>query len=277
MIINSASDIKYFSRLLNLYFSININAKNKYKFKVWDLGMSKIQFFILKKMKIDVINIPNFVPFWNICYTWKPFIYKFANEKTFFYLDAGCTVNKDLNEIYQIIEKDGYFFVGQGQELKDIVPSDFSQFFNLNNFNEKAKVFAAGIIGINKEIPINNYIIDKIYEQAKGGFCLGFSKNEIHRDLNNINIIRDCPTFRHDQSVVNSVFRNYLNHIVVHEEKKYASTTLNTDCVIYNQRKKNYTYFFKYVTVFKLILFFYCFFLDGYIVAKYQFGKLIKQ
>lgn len=275
MLLNSSSDSRYFSRVLNLYFSLLYNSKKKCKLRVWDLGMTQLQVAILKFFKIEVIKVPEFVPFWNLCYTWKPYIYKYTDELNFLYLDAGCTIKKDISEIFHIIENDGYFFVGQGQALKDIIPKDFNDIILLNEKNENSIVFAAGIIGINKRLKINNKIIDTIFDLAKNGYCLGFSYNEIHRDVTKLTIVRNCPIFRHDQSIVNAVFRNHLDEIVVHEEKTFASTFSTKDCIIYNNRKHNYTYFFKNSSVFKIILFFYCYFFDKYNFVKSHFLKYI--
>ena len=236
----------------------------------------RCKFVILKKLNIDVVNIPEFVPFWNVCYTWKPYIYKNANEDIFFYLDAGCTVNNEISKIFDYIEKDGYFFVSQGRELHEIIPSDFKNIIIPKKTHEHTTVFAAGIIGINKKISLNNIIIDIIYELTEKGYCLGFSKNEMHRDTNNLNIIRDCIIFRHDQSIVNYVFRNYLPEIVIHDAKIYASTILTSDCIIYNQRNFNYKFFFINLSAFKILLFLYCFILDLGITFKNKLKKLFK-
>lgn len=276
MLLNSSSDSRYFSRVLNLYFSLLYNSKKKCKLRVWDLGMTQLQVAILKKIKIEVIKVPEFAPFWNLCYTWKPYIYKYTNEMNFLYLDAGCTIQKDISEIFQIIENDGYFFVGQGQALKDIIPKDFNDIILLNEKNENSIVFAAGIIGINKRLNVNNKIINRIFDLAKNGYCLGFSRNEIHRDITNLRIVRNCPIFRHDQSIVNAVFRDYLDEIVVHEEKTFASTISTKDCIIYNNRKYNYTYFFKNGSLLKTILFIYCIFLDKYNLVKSHSLKYYK-
>lgn len=277
MLVNSSSDSKYFSRVLNLYFSLLYNNEKECKLKVWDLGMTKFQIGILKKLKIDVIKIPKFVDHWNLCYTWKPYIYKYSNESIFLYLDAGCTINKDLSRIFELIENDGYFFVSQGQQLKDIIPTEFNDLNFLNNKNINSIVFAAGIIGINKNVKINNEIIERIYDLATMGYCLGYSKNEIHRDVTNLNIIRDCSVFRHDQSIVNAVFRKYLDEIVVQDASIYASTSLSSDCIIYNNRKLNYSYFFKNISIAKLFLFIFCYFIDLFHALEYQLNKYINK
>jgi hypothetical protein len=185
------------------------------------------------------------VPHWNLCYSWKPYIYKYSEEANFLYFDAGCTINGDISKIYDLIQENGYFFVNQGQKLKDIIPTEFSKFNFLTDSNQDSTVFAAGIIGINKESLLNRKIIETIFELAKEGYCLGFSKNEKHRDFTNLNIVRNCSSFRHDQSIVNAVFRKYLDQIEVQDANIYASTTLTPDCVIYNNRKLNYFYFLK--------------------------------
>ena len=276
MLLNSSSDSRYFSRVLNLYFSLLCNCEKNCKLRVWDLGMTQLQAAILNKLKIEVIKIPEFVSYWNLCYTWKPYIYKYTDELNFFYLDAGCTVNNDISEIFNLIETDGYFFVNQGQKLKDVIPPNFNELIVLNKENENSLVFAAGIIGINKKLEINKEIIDVIFDLAKKGYCLGYSKNEIHRDLTKLNIIRNCSKFRHDQSVVNAIFRSYLDEIIVHDANIYASTTLTSDCIIYNQRKLNYKYFYKKVSLIKILLYIYCIFLDKYNLIKSYFVKYIK-
>lgn len=277
MLINTSSDSRFFSRVLNLFFSISCNSNKTFKLRVWDIGMNKFQCFILKKLNIDVVKIPEFVPFWNVCYTWKPYIYKNTNEDIFFYIDAGCTINNEISIIFDFIENDGYFFVSQGRELYEIIPSDFKNIIKLNKSHDYSTVFAAGIIGINKKITLNNNIVDTIYELTQKGYCLGFSKNEIHRDTNNLNIIRDCRIFRHDQSIINAVFRSYLDEFVIHDANIYASTTLTSDCIIYNQRKYYYKYFFKKLSIIKIVLFIYCYILDSFMFIYQNIKKIIKK
>ena len=274
MIINSSSDSKYFSRLLNLYFSLAYNFKVEFRFKVWDLGMTNFQVKVLGYFDIEVVKIPPFVPHWNLCYSWKPYIYKYSEEAIFLYFDAGCTINGDLSKIYDLIQKNGYFFVNQGQKLKDIIPTEFSKFNFLTDSNQDSTVFAAGIIGINKESLLNRKIIETIFELAKEGYCLGFSKNEKNRDFTNLNIVRNCSSFRHDQSIVNAVFRKYLDQIEVQDANIYASTTLTPDCVIYNNRKLSYYYFLKNISFLKFLLFFYCYFFDILNTILFQIKKI---
>ena len=138
-------------------------------------------------------------------------------------------------------------------------------------------MFAAGIIGINKKLNINRLIIDKIFDFTIKGYCLGYSISESNRDINNLNIIRNCQTFRHDQSIVNGVFRKHLNFIVIQDANLFASTSLTNNCIFYNQRKISYTYFFKRPNFFKILLFIYCFFIDTHFFLKRYINALLNK
>ena len=260
-VLNTSSDSKYFSRVLNLIFSVKFYSSSV-KFKVWDLGLTKFQKFILHKLGLELVNIPPCCNFWNKCYTWKPYIYKFSEDKIFFYLDAGCSVHFDIVEIFEILINDNFFFVNQGQKISNICPSDYVQLFGLKSEHLNSLVFAAGIIGFNKNSKLVKDILDITFEHALNGKCLGYSKSEISLDTNKIGIIRDCDKFRHDQTVINCVVRTNVPEIVVQDASLYASLEKHIGVKIHNHRKVNYEFYFLNKSFLKYLLFCYCFIND---------------
>jgi len=239
--INTSADSLYFSRVINLIGSVRKNFDPNVNIVVWDLGLTNIQKYILKLIGVNVRTINQKTKHWKQCYTWKLYVYQQSPQDVFFHLDAGNVVLKDLSPIFTEIEKNGMFLIDQGQTIKDIVPSDYVALFNPHaNLNDK--IFAAGNIGLNKNNDLIKCVIDDAYNAAVEGYCLGYSESEQFRDTENINIVRDCKVFRHDQSVINIIMTKYFNKITVHNHEVYSAVDLTDSAYIYNQRGYNYKY-----------------------------------
>ncbi|WP_217521682.1 hypothetical protein [Vibrio metschnikovii] len=275
--VSSSSDSKYFSRLLNLIGSINKSNDCISSIEVWDLGLTKLQKRILTQHGISIKSISNFTPHWNQCYTWKLFVFKNSDSKLFLHLDAGNIVKGDLLHVFEKISRDGYFLIDQGQRLSDITPYDYKLKFNpVVNINDS--VFAAGNIGLNKSRKDILAAIDDAYKAAVDGFCLGFSEIEMYRDTDGIGIKRNCKIFRHDQTVINLIFRKWIRIEKIHDHKIYASIMKNSESVIFNNRGYSYDYisYFSENKFYKFFLPLYCHLIDTKIRATALFKRIIR-
>jgi hypothetical protein len=240
-VLNTTADATYFSRVLNLIGSVRRHSESPPAIRVWDLGLTPLQKSILSTLDVQLASIPKFSSWWNLCYSWKPYVYQHCPDELFLHLDAGNTVLSDLNDIFDTIELEHHFLVDQGQTLQAICPPDFVEKFN-NSIDLSDAVFAAGNIGLDKGQPDISKAISEIYNAAMAGYCLGFSKSEAFRDIYNLNIIRDCEKFRHDQTVANLIIRKYFPSARLHDHKYFAAIENGQGVKIYNQRGYNYTY-----------------------------------
>ena len=260
--INTSADNLYFSRVINLIGSIRKNYDSNIRITVWDLGLTKMQKYILKLIDVNIGMINKNTPHWNQCYSWKLYVYQQSTEDVFFHLDAGNVVLKNLNNIYHEIEEKGMFLIDQGQKVRDIVPIDYIALFN-PQAELSDDVFAAGNIGLNKKNPKISKVINEAYCASVDGYCLGYSKSELHRDINGINITRDCNVFRHDQSVINIIMRKHFKTLYLHSHDIYASITKTNKTSVFNSRGYHYGFILNSSSrMISVPLFLYCYFFD---------------
>lgn len=208
-IITAASN-KFFPSLVNFLGSLHINYPGHPDVYIYNLGLSKIFLFELKKIKwVHILSVPNFVPHWRACYTWKTFILNNPITPNNFYVDSGCEFRKPLDEIFNKIDQNGYFLVDQGNEvlLKDISPDDYLQKYNIDSEKYNLPIIAAGIFGFKKDNRVIKSVTDELYLQGKNGLCLGYSKNELwkNKGVNKNEYVRDCKYFRHDTTLLSLI------------------------------------------------------------------------
>ncbi|ETI61424.1 hypothetical protein [Marinomonas profundimaris] len=276
-IVNISSDSRYFSRLLNLIGSIRKTNDKLIFVEVWDLGLSKIQKEILNKMDVTVNRIDDFYEKWSDCYAWKIYVYKHSAGDVFFHLDAGNIVFSDVHHIFDLIEKDGFFLVDQGQRLEDITPKAYMNKYGGSNLDPDYEVFAAGNIGLNKKCPEIKAAIDDAYLAASNGACMGYSFSERNRDKKGSNIIHDCKLFRHDQTLFNVILRKHCSNLYIHRHENYAALKLSPESCIVNKRTYAYRNLIDVDLGFLLFpVIFYCFFSDIKIRAVNYISRRFK-
>ena len=275
-ILNTTSSSYFFSRTLNLIFSVRFNTKKPIEFIVWDIGLNEIERFLLKCFKVKVIKVPSFCEFWRDCYTWKTYIYKESKERYFFHLDAGNTVLCDIDIIFEMIREKGYFFVDQGQSLSQIAPADYYRYFKIDN-NQDYTVIAAGNIGFDKNNEDLSKAVNMSYESALKGMCLGYSFAERNRAAKSQFIVRDCEVFRHDQTVLNCCLRSRMTDIDVLPHSIYSAIKRKDDVKILNQRKLSYEFLLKRINLTSILAYFYCLINDSYFYAKVMCEKIVKK
>jgi len=262
--INTSADSLYFSRVINLIGSVRQNFNPNVNIVVWDLGLTNIQKYTLKLIGVNVGTINQNTKHWKQCYSWKLYVYQQSSEDVFFHLDAGNIVLKDLSSIFIEIEKNGMFLIDQGQTIKDIVPLDYVDLFNPTvNLNDE--IFAAGNIGLNKRNEMIKCVINETYTASVQGYCLGYSETEQFRDTENINIVRNCKVFRHDQSVINIIMRKFFKVLKLNSHDIYAAIKMSKDTCIFNHRGYHYGFIIRSGPVLITIpLLIYCYSIDFY-------------
>lgn len=245
MVVNSAISSPYFYKLINLIGSIHKNAPSVSKIVVWDIGLNLLDRLFLKIIKnVYIEKVPAFVEHWREGYSWKIYVYKNCPEKCVFNIDAGSIVLSDLHIIEEIINKDGFFCVGQGLELYKQTPEDYWDIFDVdkNQFKEDV-VFHAGIFGF-KRNELNNEMINYTYDMILNKYSLGFSKIEQYRHKKTCQkYIRNCELFRQDQTVLNLAYRKFFGKPKILDVDKFACTCKEpmVDTVIYNHRYVRYS------------------------------------
>lgn len=108
LIITAASE-SYRPQLFSLLGSLRCNWPNHPPVMVYDMGLREGTGQLLRQAGFDVRIIPPFVPHWRKHYTWKPWCMNDAPAERVLWMDAGCCVLRPFPEVFDIIEKQGYF------------------------------------------------------------------------------------------------------------------------------------------------------------------------
>lgn len=208
-VLASAADKRYGYHLLNLLGSVERNSNLFDRVVVYDLGLSDAQRRLVHGLRsVEVRRIRPFAPHWQECFSWKPWIWTHTDADRLLYLDAGVTVLRSLDDVISAIADEGYFVVGQGVSLAEIVPVDYYSLYGLPREAGAREHVAAGIIGFRTEGEFFDRVIRPTYDDVLLGRNLGSSPGELgHRNRGSSrldsSIIRDCPRFRHDQTLLN--------------------------------------------------------------------------
>jgi len=190
--------------------SLHVNFSNHPHVYVCDLGMSKTQINELRSVRwVTLLSMPHFAPFWNECFSWHQYIYTQPRERNRLHIDAGVVVLRPLEAWFLSIKKHGYIAFSQGQTVVKTTPLDYFDKFGLDC--EKIgleETFASGVFGHDAESFAAD-AVKEVWDLAQKGWCLGYSKSEIHRAGKYDNILRDCDLFRQDQTLLNLSLRKH--------------------------------------------------------------------
>ena len=205
----SAADAAYGYHLVNLIGSVKANSDVFDRIVAFDLGMSAHQRSLLDAIPtVERRVVPAFAPHWSQCFTWKPWAWTQLEADRVFWLDAGSSTLRTLAPTLQQIDELGYFLVSQGNELRDIVPNDYFERYELSPAFAGRPYVAAGIVGFRPDSEFFERVVTPTYVDCLGGLNLGFSAGEAasrNRGMSRMESppIRDCPHFRWDQTVFN--------------------------------------------------------------------------
>lgn len=185
MIVVTAADSVYFSRLLTLLKSMRKNSPD-IKVLVYDIGLTPNDAIQIAEL-CDSITIPEKVNDKMLdpiishqkatsdkvigLYSWKPAIIKEAilkieDNEPLLWMDAGMTVLKPLNPIFNHIDKTGCFFIGVC-DMGYMTTKTVRDYFGLTDAELLEQGINAAIMGIKKtDSNINDFVIP-MYEYAK--------------------------------------------------------------------------------------------------------------
>ena len=224
----SAADARYGYHLVNLLASVRANSDVFDRIVVHDLGLTPHQRELVERLPgIELRTVPPFAPHWAQGFTWKPWIWTHLDADRIFYLDAGATVLRSLAPALEQIDERGYFLVSQGNELRDLVPSDYYELYDLDTAFTNRPYVAAGIIGFRTSGPFWKRVVLPTYEDCLAGRSLGFSADDTVRRNHGLAReesppIHDCLNFRWDQTVLNIHLAKELPDAFVNDIDEYA-------------------------------------------------------
>jgi len=218
LVLASAADARYGKWLINLVGSVQQRSDIFDSIVVYDLGLTPFQRRLLEGARgVDVHDVPAFVPHWREAFTWKPWIWATVDADAVVWLDAGVTVLRPLTSFVEGIDDRSYFVVSQGVKNRECIPSDYYALYDIPSSVGDTDVIAGGIIAFDKTGDFYAKVVLPTFDDVLSGRNLGHSSGEASpvKDDRGRRIIRDCPLFRHDQTLVNIHFyRSFRNPVV---------------------------------------------------------------
>jgi len=229
----TAADSHYFNALLNLIASIHkTNFDNLVEIAVFDLGLTHTQLELLSTMqKVSIHTVEQVhpdilkpfltsnwgkvVPGW---YAWKPVVVKQALQlfPYVLWIDAGFTILKPIDNLFDYISQEGYFLCTIGDCLPYEKPSFplswgmtryVREQFNLDHKNSwilEQPFVCASIFGVSREK--SNLFLEVFYKLAS--------------NLNNFKDDGTTPngfgTGRHDQTLLGIIA--YINNLTIYQQ-----------------------------------------------------------
>lgn len=199
-IITAASN-SYSKQLLAFIGSANLNWPNHPPIEVYDLGLDNNTLKTLEMNSITVKAVPPFCPHWRKHFTWKIWCWKDTNADLFIYMDAGISILKPLDEIFEVIEKIGYVFFPNYRPLEEEASLDAIIGCGvLPEFTKGKSTLAGGFVGFNKRDPKILAFLNQLYELA----------------LDEKNLRATLPTHRHDQALMSIlVYKTIPNPVIL--------------------------------------------------------------
>lgn len=246
-VLATGADERYGYWLLNLLGSIRRNSPIFDAVVAYDLGLGRGQRRLLDAVRgVEVRTVPPFVAHWALGRTWKPWIWTHLEADEVVWLDAGTTVLRSLDGALAQIRERGYFVVSQGLPNGPSIPSDYYALYGAGPELAETLSVAAGIIGFAKPSRFYDEVVVPTFEDAVAGRTVGFSSGEVEKlnrglDRTDEPVIRDCPLFRHEQTVLNLRLYTSIPEPVVNDLDRWAgwqSPRDHPEQVIWSHRRR---------------------------------------
>jgi len=202
------------------------------KIIIYNLGLKKIEKDFLNTLKkVEVIEYPTTINnLWDgyldpTTFAWKCFAIQDAKRfgDNILYLDSGAVALKDLKIIYEIINKDEIFLVGDKHINRNWTHKKCFETMNANEFEINDFQLWAGILGY-KTNGKYQPLINDAFEYSKIKEC----------------IAGDRKNHRHDQSIYSILASRYKcprQNILIFGEWESLEKALSQNSVIYVHRR----------------------------------------
>ena len=247
-VLASAADERYGHWLLNMVGSVQARSPRTFdRIVLYDLGLTPLQARLARSIRgVEVRTVPPFVPHWREGRTWKTWIWAHAEADRLVWLDAGLSVLRPLDELLAQVDERGYFVVSQGHLLSESIPSDYYERFSLPRELADRVQVAAGILAFRRGSDFDERVIQPAFEAASEGFSVGFSAEEVAKlnrglDRSERPVVRNCPIFRHEQTLLNiCLYRAYADPVVNDLDRfaGFRSRNDHPEQVIWSHRRR---------------------------------------
>ena len=226
----------FFKSCISLITSLHKTSLNTIdKIIVYNLGLKKIEKNFLNSLKkVAVIDYPALVDnFWDgylnpTTFAWKCFAIKDAGKygKNIFYLDSGAIVLRDVKVIYEIVNKNDIFLVGDDHPNKKWTHAKCIEIMNATEPEINDFQLWAGILGYKVNGKYQK-LIDEAFAYSKIKEC----------------ITGDRKHHRHDQSIYSILASRYScprQDLRIYGEWISLEKAIEQNSVIYVHRRSYY-------------------------------------
>ena len=205
LIITGASEA-FGASLLASLGSLTLNWPSHPRVLVYDLGMDVETLAILRDNNVEVRKVPPFVPHWRKHFTWKIWCWNDAPARDVLWLDAGVVILQPADDVFDAIEKVGYFITPTYYPL-DVTATEASCVGCgvKPEFRNGRMTFSGGIVGFRKE-----GVIGGIVKQA-----LEIASVEDY-------IKSTIPLGRHDQAILSLLLYKHISCPIMFDTSIYA-------------------------------------------------------
>ena len=205
MIVTAASAI-FGPSLLALLGSLNLNWPDHPPVRVYDIGLDEYTLGELKRNKVVVVPVPSFCSHWRRHFTWKVWCWNDAPAREILWMDAGLVVLQPLGEVFDAIDRLGYFVVPTYHLLTENASLNACRGCGVEPSFRNGKMTMAGtFIGFKKQ-----GLIGDILKKA-----LSVAMVEEH-------IASVEKNHRHDQMIISLLLYKHLGQVVMSDGIAYC-------------------------------------------------------
>lgn len=193
-VLATACNSAFFESCLTLIASVQETSEGTVdRILVYDLGLSEAEVdYLTRCHKVEVVQFPTWTTLifagylFPKQYAWKPFVIKDAASygARVLYLDSGAMALKDLKIVYDKIEENDIFLVGDSHINKDLTHDMCFKIMDATEEEKNAKQICAGLQGYKVNGRYQRYIND--------GFTYSCIKSAVFGEHSH---------HRHDQSI----------------------------------------------------------------------------
>jgi hypothetical protein len=227
-VLATGADERYGYWLLNMIGSVKSNSDLFDRIVAYDLGLDTRQRRLLDNVRdVEVRSVPSFKPRWREGRAWKAWIFTHLEAQRLVWLDAGLTVLRPLSEVLVDVDDHEYFAVSQGIRVSETVPADYYELLDFPRELGDRISIAAGVIAFDRHTDFYRNVIVPTYSDCLRNLSIGWSQQEAHiinrgLDRTDVPIPRDCPHFRHEQTLLNIHFYKNVASPIVRDLDKFA-------------------------------------------------------
>jgi hypothetical protein len=208
VLIITAASKAYGPSLVALLGSLNLNWPNHPPVLVYDIGLDVATLNWLDKNRVPVKKVPSFCPHWHKHYTWKLWCLNDAPAQDIIWMDAGILVLQPLDEIVEVVQKQGYFLSTNYESLEWEASDEACTGCGVPAaFREGKLTLPAALMGFRKT--------GKILQVLKEALSVALVEK---------NITATKVAHRFEQAIISLLMYKHLGRIVIADGKVYLAS-----------------------------------------------------